>query len=349
MNYMFFLRLNEFVLTECHIYGAVRVGGWQKITMKMFRSAFPIWVHEDQKILPTNLPESACRHQKAADDGDQMAKIGLCSDGTYCCEVYVPQVGFALPNTKDKGVSEKKLNWIIMPTETYRFLQDLLVIRDSYFSSCPGKLSTKPTEWWKEGDCGIFLSNTGQDVGSGNMIRMNLFNEVVLGKGVPMLITSQMIRASNSTFVHNHEDPTIRTAREAITGNTEIVFQHHYNLSVMSSMVSATIAMHCHHHGELNQEQSPVVGKELNHQLMREFHEQADTKREAINAATSIDKTSISRPTAPNLRERFKKAINALEPDLWKHGGRQGNWNRKNGLTMTAWTNKVCALSYYSS
>jgi hypothetical protein len=192
-------RMNDLVLTECHLYGPVRIGAIQNITLRQIRKCVPIWMHPEQDTDPMKLPPEACCHQKNAGE-DKVAKMGSLPDGETCCGDAVKPIGFAVVNTKDKGSGNKAVTWIIFHHQVYAQIQELLLIRAAFFSMKEGETD----QWWERGKSKKFLTPQGADLREGGtFFRMNQINEAVLGAHNEMLITSNMLRFyMHSVYFH---------------------------------------------------------------------------------------------------------------------------------------------------
>ena len=131
-------------------------------------------------------------------------------------------------------------------------------------------------------------------------------------------MTPQALRSWNTTFLKNHPDAKVAAMRGEATGNTDPVFNQHYNLAKQSGVLEALLATFRQHRDD----EPPV-------QFSQEHDERQKRDKLAIEEANQAllyqedgtDLTSKSKPVHRHLRNQFKEELERVAPDLWNKAG----------------------------
>ena len=322
--------LRELVITELAAYSVVRIGAWVKMTNRAFVRSKPAWQYNTMETRPvTTPPTNACHHQKIAKTSSAMS--GLDKKGNPCCDDAVPPTCFIAVKDQDKG--GKSDGSMIFSHEAFQLVLDLLLVRDSFFSN------TLPEVFAKlDGNSAIFLSSTGKEPGLTSSFRLKIFNKAVIGREGEIVITSKALRTFNTTYLNEHPDSKVRAARGAATGNTDRVFEEHYNLTRRARIMDALLASLRRHQNQTDQPQALPMSQE-----------EHDRRREKDNAAIKeanlavlllpdgVDMTSRQRPVPIHLRHQFQQELTRLSPGLWERAGT----GRGVGLSEMAWVKEI--------
>ena len=322
--------LSEFILTELGAYSVVRIGAWGRMTYRGFVKSRPAWQvsqegnHMDTRPVTTP-PDNACRHQK---NGKSSAALsGLDKEGNRCCDDSVPPTCYITVKDQDKG--GKTNSHMVFSHEAFKQVLDFLLVRDSYFRQVLPDVTLN-------GSSPIFLSSTGKAPGPTSSFRLKTFNKAVLGKEAGIVFTPQRLRKFNTTYLNEHPDERVRAIRGAATGNTDQVFNEHYNLTRQAQIMEALLASLRRHRTD----EAPA-------QLLSQEHDQRrETEEAAIRAANmasmllpdGVDLTSRQRPVHRHLRHKFQQELTRLSPGLWERAGA----GHGGGLTEMAWIKEVC-------
>ena len=325
---------SELIITEMSVYGPVRIGAVSRATVRMFLRSMPAWSAKthgfDRSRRVTLPPPNGCQHQRHQNASDA-AKCGLKETGEKCCEQAIPPTCFLMPNDKDKG--GKSNTYIAIPGETHALVGCFLTVRSHYFEH------NKP-EGGKnlQGTCAIFLSAKGKDPRETSDFKLTIFNRAVFGEKSRTHVTPQQLRSWNTTYLNNHPDAQVAAMRGEATGNTDVVFQQHYNLAKQSGVLEALLASF----GAHRDEEAPV-------QWSQEHDERRKHDQVAIEEANSVllykedgtDLTSKSKPVHRHLRKQFQEELERVDPGLWE---RAGGGEKGMALSEMKWVNEVVSV-----
>ena len=325
---------SEVVQTEMSVYGPVRIGAVGRATVRMFLRSKPVWsasVHGYEKTRPVTLPPpDACQHQRHPKASDA-AKCGLKETGEKCCDQAIPPTCFLMPNDKDKG--GKSNSFIAISGQTHGLVSCFLTVRKHFFEQ------NKP-EGGKslQGTCPIFLSAKGREPRETSDFKLVILNKAVFGEKSRTHVTPQQLRKWNTTYLDNHPDAEVVAMRGEATGNTDKVYQQHYNLARQQGVLHALLASHNQHIDE----DGPV-------QLSQEHDERQKQDKMAIDEANTVlffkedgtDLTSKSKPIHRHLRKQFQEELERVAPGLWK---RAGGGEKGMALSEMKWVYEVVSV-----
>ena len=326
-------KLSEFVQTELSIYFPVRIGATGKLKVRTIVRSQPAWYNINEKNRPvTILPNTACEHQKN-NGGSVSAKIGKAENGNICCEDAVLPTCFLVCNDEDKG--GKTDSWLAISTEGFNLLSAFLTVRDTYFKKFPSEHVTDI-----EGICPVFLSSKGKLPRATSDFKLNLFNSAVYGDNNQMVVTPQDLRSWNTTYLSNHEDEDIRAMRGTVTGNSDIIFNRHYNLGRRAGILNALITSLNYHCSQ----KAPVNWTHEEEERQKRDNIAIELANEAVLLRNDgVDRTNRQQPVHRHIRKHFSMELETLYPGLWKRGGKKG-CGRDGGLTEMVWVKKVITL-----
>ena len=330
-------RLLEVVRTELVVPFPIRAGAWGHITVRAFSSASPSWYSTDPNHDVTSLPPNSCEHQIAA--VTTTGKLGLDNNGMKCCDYSIQPDAFIMPNLWDK-IGGDKTAWLVLSLELHSLIRDFLVVRETFFrNNLPNKDEGTTGTPWYIGDTEIFIKASGNASKTSDLI-LNHFNLAVYGDGTEVRITPQLLRKWNTTWIKNHPVPEISAMRGAVTGNSDRIFDGHYDLKRIANF-KETLLENLHYHR----------GNDISFNLQWTGEDQArrDRERQAIEEADfaammeeeAVDHTRKKHPIAVFNRLRFKKYLESLNNGLWTKGGRRGPKDKKVGLTQLEWLKEV--------
>ena len=159
----------------------------------------------------------------------------------------------------------------------------------------------------------VFVTYSGSPINhfQGTTLRLKKLNEAIFGKDAGIIITPQMIRKWNTTYLSTHSDEDLRKVRGIVTGNEENVFQEHYNLETYALIRDATLALRKEHHKDgggvkkLSKLVSPQIADGLRQEAIEEFEAQAARR---FNV-TKIDQSSKTSPIDSYTRAMLKDSI----------------------------------------
>ena len=323
--------LRELVLTELSTYSVVRIGAWEKMTVRGFSKSKPAWqVSQDGNDIETRPvttpPVNACQHQK---NGKSMnALSGFDKEGNRCCDDSVPPTCYITVKDQDKG---GKIGQMVFSLEGFKQVLDFLVVRDEYFRR-------KMPEVMLDGPSPVFLSSTGKAPGPTSQFKLKIFNKTVLGKNAGIVLTPQNLRKFNTTYLNEHPDERIRDVRGAATGNTDRVFNEHYNLTRRAQIMDALLESLRRHRPN----EASAVPLSQEHDQRREKEESAikEARKAAMLLPDGVDSTSKQRPVHRHLKHKFHEELTRLSPGLWERAGTGGG----TGLSKMAWIKEVYCI-----
>ena len=329
-----YLKLSEFVQTELSIYGPVRIGAIGKLTHRTFVRSQAAWsVTDEESSRPVTLPpKEACIHQRKV-SGNMAAKLGFKENGERCCEESFPNTCFIMPNEKDKGA--KTDSWLVLTNADHELLSAFLTVRKDYFRQKMPLLLSRI-----EGNSSIFLNSKGQEPRSTSDFKLTTFNRVVYGENSQVAMTPQDLRKWNSTFLSQHPDSRVRDLRGTVTGNSDVVFERHYNLSRQAGVLDTLLTSLRRHRTEEN---PAVWTSQDDERRKRDAQIIEDANQAVLFQADGIDRTSHKHPVHCHLRHQFRRELDNLYPGLWQRGGTQGN-NRGQGLSEIIWVHEVISI-----
>ncbi len=312
-----FSRLTEFVAMELLIGGPVRAGAFMRMKLKVLRRIRPIWNHAERTTDPFSVPENGCSHQKH-NNANTLGLMGITGTGGQCCTSYAIPVAYAIENLSDKGALYKKKSFLIIPPEPFEWLQQYILIRESFFAN---KHDIPSTASQNHQDARVFVTYTGQPINNtqGNTLRLHRLNEAVFGRSAGIIITPQMIRKWNTTFLSRHPDADIRNVRGVATGHSDFVFEEHYNLETYAQMRDATLELRQEHYKDCQttRKLSEMVGINIAIQLKAEVEAEAQAQVARKIAQSKLDQTSKTTPIDGFTRSNIKLAISKMDPNLW--------------------------------
>ena len=326
----------EFVITELSIYFPLRIGAIVRMTVRGFLQAKVAWKPSGDEMSAqarpvTILPLNACQHQKAAKSDS--GRMGTDENGERCCEEAVLPICYLMDNDQDKGGYSD--NWIVISHENHHLLTDLLLVRENFFAHHPpnGKASI-------EGNCPIFLNSRGTDPPPTSNFKLKMFNKACFGENAGLRVTPQGLRKWNTTYLAQHKEERVRRMRGAATGNSETVYDRHYNLTKQADNLHCLLASGQRH---LSEDSTPRLSQE--HVQRKEKDQEAlkRTKEGLQFNACGIDLTSQRMPVHEHLKEQFKEELDRVFPDLWTMAGK-GQKSKGTQLSEGAWIQEVIKI-----
>ena len=316
--------LYELALTELSAYSVIRIGAWVRMTIRAFVRSKPAWQGNSADTRPvTTPPDNACHHQKGGKTSSAMS--GFDKKGNRCCDEAVPPTCYITAKDQDKG--GKSDGHLVFSQEGFQLMLDFLQVRESYFR----KLMSEADFAKIEATGPIFLSSTGKAPGGTSNFRLKIFNKAVFGRDGEIVFTPQHLRKFNTTYLSQHPDDTVRSNRGAATGNSDRVFQEHYNLARQAQIMDSLLAsLRCHRTDE-----APAMSLSQEHDERREKHNAAiqEANLAVVLFPEAVDMTSRQRPVHRHLRNQFQKELTRLSPGLWERAGAGGGL----GLSEMAW------------
>ena len=327
--------LSELVQTELGAYSVVRIGAWGRMTLRGFLKSRPAWQvsqhgsSTDTRPVTTP-PDNACHHQKIGKG--TATQSGLNKEGNRCCNESVAPTCYITVKDQDKG--GKANSFMVFSHEAFRQVLDFLVVRDAYFRKLmPEQFATL------DGSSPIFLSSRGKAPGPTSNFRLKMFNKVVFGSEAEIVFTPQHLRKFNTTYLNQHPDDRIRAIRGAATGNSDGVFNEHYNLTRQAQIMDALLASLRRHHTD----GAPALPLSQEHDQRREKDEAAvkAANLAVLQLPDGVDLTSRQRPVHRHLRHQLRQELTRLSPGLWERAGTGGG----TGLSEMAWIKEVVYCS----
>ena len=322
----------ELVQTELGAYSVVRIGAWGRMTVRGFLKSKPAWQGSSADTRPvTTPPDNACHHQKMGKGS--AAQSGLNKEGKRCCNESLAPTCYITVKDQDKG--GKTNGYMVFSLEAFRLVLDFLVVREAYFRQLmPEQFATL------DGSSPIFLSSRGKAPGATSNFRLKMFNRVVFGSDAEIVFTPQHLRKFNTTYLSQHPEERIREVRGAATGNTDRVFNEHYNLARQAQIMEALLASLRRHRTD----DAHALPLSQEHEQRRQRDEAAI---KAANMASmllpdGVDLTSKQRPVHRHLRHQLQQELTRLSPGLWERAGAGGGA----GLSEMAWIKEVVLESH---
>ena len=326
----------EFMITELSIYFPLRIGAIVRITVRGFLQAKLAWKPVGDEMAAqarpaTILPVTACQHQKAAkSDG---GKMGTDQNGERCCEDAVLPICYLMDNDQDKGGYSD--NWIVISHENHQLLTDFLLVREHYFGLHPPHDKTDI-----EGTCPMFLNSKGTDPPPTSNFKLKMFNKGCFGEKAGLKVTPQGLRKWNTTYLAQHNDERVRRMRGAATGNSEMVYDRHYNLGRQHDTMHCLLASGQRHRSE---DSTPRPSQEHEQRKQKDQEALKRAKEELRFNADGIDLTSQRVPVHRHLKEQFKEELERTFPGLWAMAGKGKNSSRMQ-LSEGAWVEEVIKI-----
>ena len=202
--------LRELVLTELSAYSVVRIGAWVRMPYRSFVRSKPAWQQGNSvDTRPvTTPPDNACNHQKVGKTSSAMS--GFDKMGNCCCDEAVSPTCFITVKDQDKG--GKTDGQMVFSHEAFQLVLDFLLVMENFFRN---RLPEVFAEWKQNGNGPIFLSSTGKDPGPTSGFRLKIFNKAVFDREGEIVITPQNLRKFNTTYLNQHPDNRVRSARGA--------------------------------------------------------------------------------------------------------------------------------------
>ena len=224
-----------------------------------------------------------------------------------------------------------KIGQMVFSLEGFKQVLDFLVVRDEYFRR-------KMPEVMLDGPSPVFLSSTGKAPGPTSQFKLKIFNKTVLGKNAGIVLTPQNLRKFNTTYLNEHPDERIRDVRGAATGNTDRVFNEHYNLTRRAQIMDALLESLRRHRPN----EASAVPLSQEHDQRREKEESAikEARKAAMLLPDGVDSTSKQRPVHRHLKHKFHEELTRLSPGLWERAGTGGG----TGLSKKAWIKEVYCI-----
>ena len=302
--------LAEFMITELSIYFPLRIGAIVRITVRGFLQAKPAWKPPGDEMSAqarpmTILPVNACQHQKAAKS--ERGKMGIDKNGEKCCEEAVLPICYLMDNDQDKGGYSE--NWIVMSHENHQLLADFLLVRENFFHRHPPLQKTNI-----EGNCPIFLNSRGTDPPPTSNFKLKMFNKACFGQDAGLKVTPQGLRKWNTTYLAQHNDETVRRMRGAATGNSEMVYDRHYNLGRQKDTVHCLLASGQPHRSD---DSTPKLSQEHERRKRKDQETLRKAKEDLRLKSHGVDQTSQRMPVHQHLKEQFKEELEGVYPGLW--------------------------------
>ena len=273
-------------------------------------------------------PPNACPHQKMP-QASRKARMGFSDSGERCCQVSVPPTCFLINNDKDKG--GKSSAQVTITLEGHKIMSLFLTTRNKYFELNPDVDLSRIS-----GDSPFFLNSKGKlDPRKTSNLRLGLFNKAVFGPSAGFIITPQKLRAWATTILAMHPDSRISAVRGDATGNTEGVYQEHYNLARQAGVLDALMTAFRKH----NKKSGEVS-------FSQDFEYASARDKEAVELANyavmlkpdGVDLTSRSKPIHRHLRNQFEEELDRLDSGLWSKAGHS---DKCLGLSEMKWIRQV--------
>ena len=328
--------LAEFMITELSIYFPLRIGAIVRMTVRGFLQAKLAWKPlgdgmSAQARPVTILPVNACQHQKAAKS--ERGKMGTDKKGERCCEEAVLPICYLMDNDQDKGGYSD--NWVVISHENHQLLSDFLLVREHFFARHPPH--DKNTI---EGNCPIFLNSRGTDPPPTSNFKLKMFNKACFGVDAGLKVTSQDLRKWNTTYLAQHTDERVRRMRGAATGNSETVFDRHYNLNRQEDNMHCLLASGQRHRSE---DSTPKLSQEHEQRKRRDEETLRKAKEGLRFKSHGVDLTSQRLPVHQHLKEQFKEELDRAFPGLWAMAGK-GKKSSTTQLSGWAWIQEVLKI-----
>ena len=154
-----------------------------------------------------------------------------------------------------------------------------------------------------------------------------------------MEVTPQDLRKWNTTYLSQHPEEKVRAVRGTATGNTDSVFDEHYDLARKMTIVNALMACHELHENK----DSDVFWSEDLDARRRSDQKAIERANEAVLLqASGVDLTSKVRPVHKHLRGQFRQHLELLLPGHASRAGTRGNKER--GLSEWNWVEQVIGI-----
>ena len=156
------------------------------------------------------------------------------------------------------------------------------------------------------------------------------------GEHSTVSVTPQDLRKWNTTYLSEHPDDKVRAMRAEATGNTNSVFEQHYDLTRQAKIVGALMTCLQRH---TDKTQHLSWNKDIEQQ--RRIDQRAIEKaNEAVMFQPEwVDLTSRAKPVHRHLRNMFRRELKFLQPG---HAQRAGtHLNKETGLSEWKWIDKV--------
>ena len=326
----------EFMITELSIYFPLRIGAIVRITVRGFLQAKLAWKPPGDEMAAqarpaTILPVNACQHQKAAKS--DIGRMGTDQNGVRCCEDAVLPICYLMDNDQDKGGYSD--NWIVISHENHQLLTDFLLVRQHYFGCHPPHDKTNI-----EGSCPMFLNSRGTDPPPTSNFKLKMFNKTCFGENAGLKVTPQGLRKWNTTNLAQHKEERVRRMRGAATGNSETVYDRHYNLTKQADNLHCLLASGQRH---LSEDSTPRPSQEHEQRKQKDQEALKRAKEGLRFNADGIDLTSQRMPVHQHLKEQFKNELERTFPGLWAMAGKGKNSSRMQ-LSEGAWVEEVIKI-----
>ena len=164
----------------------------------------------------------------------------------------------------------------------------------------------------------VFVTSTGSAIKHYAGLRFYRLNEAIFGKAAGIILTPQMFRKWNTTYLSTHADEGIRQARGPATGNTEGVFEEHYNVETYARIRDATLNLRGDHQN--NEIYVQTLSKLVNTTLANDLRKERDIQ-DLLDAQRKLVKTKeddTSSPLSPYLKREIIRILTKIVPDLWQ-------------------------------
>ena len=164
-----------------------------------------------------------CRHQQQARSQLQTGLINeveaekVANGGSCSCPDKVRPSGFILPNKGDKGAYKHR--YLFLSLHQKQMMDKFLRIRNEFFkNNLPEKEIMGRTP--------LFLNSAGNKF---DKVTFTIFNKAVGLEGKPAKFTPYILRRFYTTWLNNHDNAFVKAMRGEVTGNTQRIFERHYN------------------------------------------------------------------------------------------------------------------------
>jgi hypothetical protein len=165
-----------------------------------------------------------------------------------------------------------------------------------------------------EGQSSIFLNCKGRPPRATSDFKLNILNKAVFGDNRDLYVTPQNLRKWNTTYLSKHPDMNVRAMRGVVTGNNEIVFDAHYDLTKRGNILEALKTSLQHHQ---KQDEQAVWSEENEARKERDLKAICEANDALLLQSSGVDMTSKKRPVHAHLRHKFQLELEHLDPGLW--------------------------------
>jgi hypothetical protein len=221
--------------------------------------------------------------------------MGLLADGeTPCCEEARPNFGFVCENKEDKGGPKGKACFLYITKFQHEMITDVLTLRNARFSRHPDLIVNKKMK------DRLFLMASGKGY-SRSKTRLYLLNKAVQAN---RFIFPQMIRSYHQTWMA--DDKVLQGMRSQLAGNSEDVFDRHYDARQIARFQDAFYEVYRAHGPNQDNEDANNLGKQVQDQRITERESAKEAEQQSLRLDPGVDLTSSKRPMPSHIRLEFR-------------------------------------------